>query len=451
MDKIREYFEKELGFKKHTDNFLDDLLKILKSKKTGKDTDFIWLKKESDALCRLAKKEGFQTEGKKTLIHELLTGYLKKEADAVPFETHPLKMISMQKEIENQYRLVDIMHRHFNGYEALEAGDYGCHIKYGRPERTMKVEEVLAEYFHAEAAALVRGGGTGAIRAMCYASLKPGSRILIHDAPLYKTTGITLEAMNVQIVRTDFNDFHNIEKELKKGIDVLYIQRVRQKLSDTYDEISIIEKARKIDPKVTILTDENYAVNKVEKTGASAGADMSAFSTFKLMGIPGIGIVIGTKKMIDIVHEQNYSGGGQVQGPEAMKTLRSLVENPVLLGVQSLSVDEIVKRLNQKEVPHVEKALKANIEERIVLVKLDLPIAREVIERAIDYGALPHPVGSESRYEVQALFYRIAKVMIDENPVLSRYVIRINPMRSGPDTVIRILKDSIEDVMKKKK
>ena len=84
------------------------------------------------------------------------------------------------------------------------------------------------------------------------------------------------------------------------------------------------------------------------------------------------------------------------------------------------------------------------------MVKLDLPIAREVVERAISYGALPHPVGSESRYEVQTLFYRIAKVMIDENPVLSRYVIRINPMRSGPDTVIRILKDSIEDVMKKK-
>ena len=87
--------------------------------------------------------------------------------------------------------------------------------------------------------------------------------------------------------------------------------------------------------------------------------------------------------------------------------------------------------------------------ERIILVKLDLPIAREVIEKAIGYGALPHPVGSESRYEVQALFYRIAKVMIDEDPILSRYVIRINPMRSGPDTVIRILKNSIRDAMKK--
>ncbi|MBQ2658930.1 MAG: aminotransferase class V-fold PLP-dependent enzyme [Erysipelotrichaceae bacterium] len=450
MKKIREYCEKELGFRLYTDGFLDELSKLLKSKKIKKDEGFIWLKKETEDLCRLLKKEGHETEGKKTLVHKLLTEYLKKEADAVVFETHPLKMISMQEEIENQYRMVDIMHRHFDGFEALEAGDYGCHIRYGRPERTVKVEEILAEYFHVEAAALVRGGGTGAIRAMCYASLKPGDRVLIHDAPLYKTTQITLEAMGIEIIKTDFNDFRNIERELKNGIDVLYIQRVRQKLSDSYDEIKIIEKARKIDPKVTILTDENYAVNKVEKLGAAAGADMSAFSTFKLLGIPGIGLVVGTKKMIDIVHEQNYSGGGQVQGPEAMETLRSLVENPVLLGVQSLSVDEIVKRLNQKEVPHVEKALKANIEERIILVKLDLPIAREVIERAISYGALPHPVGSESRYEVQTLFYRIAKIMIDENPVLSRYVIRINPMRSGPDTVIRILKDSIEDVMKKK-
>ena len=210
MDMIREYCEKEFGLRKETDAFLEELYELLKSNKTGKHEDFLWLKKETEELCRLLKKEGYETDGRETLIHSLITVYLKKEADDIPFETRPLKMISMKQEIENQYRLVDIMHRHFNGFEALEAGDYGCHIRYGRPERTVKVEKVLAEYFHAEAAALVRGGGTGAIRAMCFTCLKHGQRVLIHDAPPYKTTQITLEAMGIEIVKTDFNDFRNI-------------------------------------------------------------------------------------------------------------------------------------------------------------------------------------------------------------------------------------------------
>ena len=70
---------------------------------------------------------------------------------------------------------------------------------------------------------------------------------------------------------------------LREGVDVLYIQRVRQKLSDSYDAVSIIKEARKIDPKIRILVDENYAVNKVRFLGAAVGADASAFSAFKLM------------------------------------------------------------------------------------------------------------------------------------------------------------------------
>ena len=52
MKKIREYCEKELGFRLYTDGFLDELSKLLKSKKIKKDEGFIWLKKEPEDLCR---------------------------------------------------------------------------------------------------------------------------------------------------------------------------------------------------------------------------------------------------------------------------------------------------------------------------------------------------------------------------------------------------------------
>ena len=449
MNKIREYSIKHFNLDKFVDEYLKKLEQLLTSNRKGKDTKINCLRKEMKGLFSLLEKQGYDCNGKEKLIFDLTLAYMKKELDKTQFVSHPLDMISFEEEIENQYRLVDIMHRNFSGYDALSEGDYGCHIDGGRPKRTKKVEKVLAEYFGSEDTALVRGGGTGAIRSLCFALISSKDTVLVHDGPMYYTSQLTLEGIGAKIIRTDFNDLENIIRELKNGVDVLYIQRVRQKMSDHYDAIKIIEEVRKIDKKVKIIVDENYAVNKVRMLGCAAGADASTFSMFKLLGTPGIGLICGKKELINTIHKQNYSGGGQVQGPEATEVLRSLVNNPVLLAVQDRSVDEIVRRLENKEVKHVEKALKANIEERIVLVKLDLPIAREVNEAAEKLGALPHPVGSESRYEIQSLFYRVARVMIEENPLYEKYVIRINPMRSGPDTVIRILNEAIENVLEK--
>ena len=445
MKEIEKFVREKLNLNKYLEEYLDELDILLRSNERS-DEENRWLIQETDELCDLLEKKGYEAEGKKALIRKLSETYMKKELDQIPFESHPLKMIDLDEAIRRQFELVDIMHRNLDGYEALEEGDYGCSLEYGRPLRTMKVEKIIAEYFHSEDAALVRGGGTGAIRALCFALLKQGSRVLVHDAPIYKTTATTFESMGVELVKADFNNFEDVRRHLG-NIDVVYIQRVRQQLTDSYDTIELIAKIREIDRNVKILVDENYAVNKVRYLGAACGADASTFSGFKLLGLPGIGIVVGRKELIERIHEQNYSGGGQVQGPEASELLRSLVNNPILLGVQHLSVDEIVQRLQKKEVAHVDKAVKANLEERIILVKLDLPIAREVMAEAVKLGALPYPVGSESRYEVQSLFYRVAKVMLDKDPIFGKFVIRINPMRSGPDTVIRILNEAINKVL----
>ena len=445
MKEIEKFCKERLNLNEYLDEYLKDLDILLKSDERS-DEENRWLIKETEELCDLLEKQGYDTKGKKSLIRKLSEGYMKKQLDLIGFESHPLDMMDMNESIKRQFELVDIMHRNLDGYEALQEGDYGCNLEYGRPLRTVKVEKILAEYFHSEDAALVRGGGTGAIRALCFALLRQGSRVLVHDAPIYTTTKTTFDALGVELIKADFNDLNDVEKHLKE-IDVVYIQRVRQQLSDSYDTVELIIKIKKINNDIRIVVDENYAVNKVRQLGAECGADTSTFSGFKLLGLPGIGVVVGKKELIAMIHEQNYSGGGQVQGPEASELLRSLVNNPVLLGVQDLSVDQIVRRLEDKEVEHVEKAIKANLEERIILVKLDLPIAREVMAEAAKLGALPYPVGSESRYEVQSLFYRVAKVMLQKDPIFEKYVIRINPMRSGPDTVIRILDEAIRKVL----
>ncbi|STM17945.1 putative DNA-binding protein [Escherichia coli] len=65
---------------------------------------------------------------------------------------------------------------------------------------------MLADAFHAQAAALVQGAGTGAIRAALAALLKPGQRLLVHDAPVYPTTQVIIEQMGLTLITADFND-----------------------------------------------------------------------------------------------------------------------------------------------------------------------------------------------------------------------------------------------------
>ena len=57
-------------------------------------------------------------------------------------------------------------------------------------------------------------------------------------------------------------------------------------------------------------------------------------------------------------------------------------------------------------------------------------------------GALPNPVGAESKYEFSPLFYKVSGTFIKSDNTLENRMIRINPNRAGVDTVLRILKDS---------
>lgn len=61
-------------------------------------------------------------------------------------------------------------------------------------------------------------------------------------------------------------------------------------------------------------------------------------------------------------------------------------------------------------------------------------------------GALPYPVGAESKYEIPPLFYRLSGTFRQANPQSEHCAIRINPNRNGEETVLRILRESIASI-----
>lgn len=360
-------------------------------------------------------------------------------------KVYPLQSISLKQAIENQYRMVDCITRNFKGYEVLSRGDLGVHQPENQPLTTLKAEKTIAQYFNCEASIMVRGSGTGAIRYALSSVLMANEKILIHKAPVYSTTKTSFEMLGIECVVADYNNLNNIKKVLKENKDIkaALIQYTRQAVEDSYDIEKVIKTIKK-EKNIPIVTDDNYAVMKVAKTGVELGADLSCFSTFKLLGPEGIGVVIGKKKYIDKIRKMHYSGGCQTQGHEALDVLRGLVYSSVSLAISAQTSEEVLKRLKNKEVKGIKNAFVANAQSKVLIVEFEKKIAKKVLSNAEKLGALPNPVGSESIYEITPLFYKVSGTFLKEDPGRIDTMIRINPNRAGADTVIRILKESIK-------
>lgn len=360
--------------------------------------------------------------------------------------TYPLEAMSLDEAKKIQFELVDTVTRHFQGSEVLSLGDLGVINGLNKPKTTFKVEETLADFFDVEKAVLVRGAGTGALRYSIMSILKSNDNLLVHDAPIYPTTKITIQSMGINVIKADFNNLENIKKVIEENkIDAALIQYTRQKIDDKYNIKNVIEKIKSFSD-IPIITDDNYAVMKVKKIGVQNGADLSTFSMFKLLGPEGIGCVLGRKEFIDKINAFNYSGGSQVQGFEALEALRGLIYAPVQLAIQAEVCEELVQRLNSGEVKKVRQAFIANAQSRVVIVEFDDNIAKDILKETNKLGAAPNPVGAESKYEFVPMMYRISGTFREADPELEDRMIRINPMRCGADTIIRILKDAIKTV-----
>ena len=143
----------------------------------------------------------------------------------------------------------------------------------------------------------------------------------------------------------------------------------------------------------------------------------------------------------------NYSGGGQVQGYEAMEVLRGLVYAPVSLAIQAQENEKLVEKLSNKEkYPYIKDVFLANAQSKVLLVEFKENIAERLIEISETLGTLPNPVGAESKYEIPPLFYKVSGTFLKSDPTLKDRMIRINPNRSGSETIIRIFEEAYRKI-----
>lgn len=357
----------------------------------------------------------------------------------------PLQHMSLDQAIAAQHRLVDHLQREFDGYEQLMAGDYGVVKGLNRPRFTAKVERTLAACFDTEDCTLVRGAGTGAIRLALAAVLHSNEEILLHRPPIYPTSATTMDIAGYDLHFVDLNDLDALRRAISPTTRCIYLQHTYQSLDDRYDVAELVRTVRATGSAAPIVVDDNYAVMKAPRIGVQMGSDLSAFSLFKILGPEGIGCVLGRADLIARIREFNYSGGSQVQGPEAMDALRSLVYAPVQLALTTRVIHELYQRLSGGEIPRL-TVYEAAIQGLHLVLEFEEPVADRLLDIAWTFGALPHPVGAESRYEVGCLLYQMSGTFRSMWPERARTMIRVIPMRSGPDTVIRILRSALQEI-----
>ena len=93
----------------------------------------------------------------------------------------------------------------------------------------------------------------------------------------------------------------------------------------------------------------------------------------------------------------------------------------------------------------VKTAFLATAQSKVRIIEFFTEIADKVLQNAPKFGALPYPVGAESKYEIPPLFYRISGTFRQSDPTLEKRMIRINPNRAGAETVLRIFRESLAD------
>ena len=127
-----------------------------------------------------------------------------------------------------------------------------------------------------------------------------------------------------------------------------------------------------------------------------------------------------------------------------MEVLRGLTYAPVMLAVADAPPEKRLRRICQARSKGLTRLYRQcpvqGAADRICRADCE-----EGAGGAEKRGAPPNPVGAESKYELAPMFYRVSGTFLKANPSYADTMIRINPNRSGADTVIRILAESIRE------
>ncbi|MAU12329.1 MAG: cystathionine gamma-synthase [Anaerolineaceae bacterium] len=257
---------------------------------------------------------------------------------------------------------VPVVHSVAYGYDDLDEwlavarGEKPGHI-YGRNTNpTVHAFEEKVRLLEGAEAATSASTGMGIISSTLFALLTPGQRVVsVKDT--YGGTNVIftefLPRINVDVTLCDTTDHEQIEVEIRKGCDVVYLESPTNPTTKVVNIALLSKVAHEVG--AVVIVDNTFAT-PINQNPLQLGADLVLHSATKFLGGHADalgGVICGSQDLIDAIYHYREINGATLHPMAAYLLLRGMKTLELRIRQQNASALQIAQYLENH--PAVEK------------------------------------------------------------------------------------------------
>jgi cystathionine gamma-synthase len=231
---------------------------------------------------------------------------------------------------------------------AVALGQQEGHIYSRNTNPTVHVFEEKVRLLEGAEAATSASTGMGVISSTLFALLSPGARVVsIKDT--YGGTNVIfgefLPRFNVRVTLCDTTDHDQIEAEIAKGCDVVYLESPTNPTTKVMDIARLAAAAKRVG--ATVIVDNTFAT-PINQNPLRLGADLTLHSATKFLGGHADalgGVVCGRKALIEQIYHYREINGATLHPMAAYLLLRGMKTLELRIRQQNESALQIARYL----------------------------------------------------------------------------------------------------------
>jgi cystathionine gamma-synthase len=261
------------------------------------------------------------------------------------------------------FNTVTFAYKDLDDWYDVARGDREGHIYSRNTNPTVHVLEKKIRVLEKAEAATSFSSGMAAISNTFFALLKPGSRVVSIKDSYGGTSRLFLEYLpkfNIDVTLCETEDHRQIEDEISKGCDLVYLETPTNPTLKIIDLEQIAAAAKKAGA-VTVV--DNTFASPVNQNPIESGADLVVHSATKYLGGHSdtlCGLVCGRKELVDSIFQFREINGATLHPETAYNVIRGMKTLELRVERQNQSAMEIARFLDRHQ--KVEKVFYPGLE-----------------------------------------------------------------------------------------
>jgi cystathionine gamma-synthase len=261
------------------------------------------------------------------------------------------------------FNTVTFAYKDLDDWYDVARGHREGHIYSRNTNPTVHVLEKKIRVLEKAEAATSFSSGMAAISNTFFALLKPGSRVVSIKDSYGGTSRLFLEYLpkfNIDVTLCETEDHRQIEDEISKGCDLVYLETPTNPTLKIIDLEQIAAAAKKAGA-VTVV--DNTFASPVNQNPIESGADLVVHSATKYLGGHSdtlCGLVCGRKELVDSIFQFREINGATLHPETAYNVIRGMKTLELRVERQNQSAMEIARFLDRHQ--KVEKVFYPGLE-----------------------------------------------------------------------------------------